>query len=339
MNAHPTAMMRAIVQDRYGEAEVLRLEEVPVPTVRPGRVLVEVRAAGVDPGVWHLMAGVPGVIRLAAGLRKPRWPVRGAAFAGIVREVGDGVIGVEIGDEVYGTADGSFAEYALARADKIAAKPPSLTFEQAAAVPISGPTALQSLRDALRLEAGQHLLVLGAAGGVGHYAVQLGAAMGARVTGAASAPKLDLVRALGAAAAIDYRSADPLEAGPYDAILDTGGLRPLAAMRRALTPTGALAIVGGEDGGMGGLGRMLAAPIASALGRRRLAGVMSIESVADLDAMTEWIESGRVRPVVDRVFPLAEAANALRHIDHGHGTAKTVLRIHASSASPECRAY
>lgn len=319
--------MRAITQDRYGETDVLRLSDIPVPRPRGGEVLVEIRAAGVDPGVWHLMAGRPRMVRLAAGLRRPRWPVPGSAFAGVVVEPGEGVGEFSPGDEVYGTLMGSFAQNAVARVGKIAPKPASLSFEEAAAIPISGPTALQSLRDALRVAPGDHVLILGAAGGVGLFAVQLAKAMGARVTGASSGPKLGLVRALGADLAIDYRAEDPLTAGPYDAILDTGGARSLASLRAALTPRGALAIVGAEVGPLGGLSRMLAAPFAAAFSRQRLVGVVSVETRADLDAMSDYVASGAVRPHLDRVFLLEEAAAAIRHLSRGHGTGKTVLRV------------
>lgn len=326
--------MKAITQDRYGEADVLRLSEIPVPRPGRGEVLVEVRAAGVDPGVWHLMAGRPRMVRLAAGLRRPRWPVRGSAFAGIVSALGEGVDGFAVGDAVYGTAKGSFAEHAIARVDKIAPRPPALSFEEAAAVPISAPTALQALRDALRLKSGDHVLILGAAGGVGSYAVQIAKAMGARVTGASSGPKLELVRMLGADRAIDYTAVDPLAAGPYDAILDTGGARSMARLRAALTPTGALAIVGAEVGPLGGLGRMLAAPVLTAFSRQRLVGVISVEHRADLDVMSDYLATGAVRPRIDRVFPLDQAADAIRHIGRGHGTGKTVLAIPRSSTQP-----
>ncbi|WP_353988502.1 NAD(P)-dependent alcohol dehydrogenase [Ruicaihuangia caeni] len=319
--------MRAIVQDRYGEADVLRLADIDRPRVSAGQVLVEVRAAGVDPGVWHLMAGKPGLVRLAAGLRRPRWPVRGMAFAGVVTAVGEGVDAFGAGDEVFGTANGSFAEFVLAKPEKIAPKPASLSFEEAAAVPISGPTALQSLRDAVRLQAGQHVLVLGAAGGVGTFAVQLAKAMGARVTGAASGPKLELARSIGADAVIDYTVEDPLAAGPYDAILDMGGARPLAALRAALVPGGAIAIVGAEVGPLGGLSRMLVAPLVTAFSRHRIVGVISIENTADLLELTDYIEKDAVRPALDQVFPLEHAADAIRHIGRGHGTGKTVLSI------------
>jgi len=319
--------MKAIVQDRYGEADVLRLEELPVPTPGRGEVLVEVRAAGVDPGVWHLMAGRPRVVRLASGIRRPRQRVPGSAFAGIVVALGEGVDDLRVGDEVFGMARGAFAEYAVARADKVAPKPAAIAFDVAAAIPISGPTALQSLRDAVRLAPGEHLLVLGAAGGVGSYAVQLATAMGARVTGASSAAKVDLVSQLGADRAIDYTRQDPLALGPYDAIVDTGGGRTLASLRRALAPRGRIAIVGAESGPLGGLGRLLAAPLASALSGHRIVGVVSIENRADLEALSAAVGAGTVVPPIDRVFPLERAADAVRHIGRGHGRGKTLVQV------------
>lgn len=319
--------MRAVLHDRYGGPEVLRLGEAAEPIPRRGEVLVRVLAAGVDPGVRHLIEGRPAMIRLATGLRRPRRRVPGIAFAGTVEALGRDAEGLRIGDEIFGTAtSGSFAEFATARVDKVAPKPGSLDFAAAAAVPISAVTALQAIRDGARVRPGQRVLVLGAAGGVGGYAVQLAKAAGAEVVGAASAAKLPLVRELAADAAVDYATTDPLGLGPFDAIIDTAGTRPLAALRRAISRDGAVVLVGGEQGG---LGTLLSAPLRSALSRQRLVGLISIERRSDLIDLAARIDAGELRPPIDRVLPLERAGEALEAIGRGHGTGKTVLRIDA----------
>ncbi|CCQ47727.1 alcohol dehydrogenase GroES-like domain protein [Pseudarthrobacter siccitolerans] len=259
--------MKAIVQDVYGSADVLELRDIARPGPRDGEVLIRVRAAGVDQGVWHLMAGLPYLIRLFGyGLKKPKVPVRGREVAGVVEAVGGGVTRFAPGDEVFGTCEGSFAEYACAEEDKAARKPGGLSFEEAAAAPISGVTALQAVRDAGQVTVGQKVLVLGAGGGVGSFAVQLAKAFGADVTGVCSTGKVELVRSLGADAVIDYTTTDIAGAGKlYDVILDTAGNRPLSLLRRLLVPKGTLVIIGGENGGKltGGFQRSLGAPLAS----------------------------------------------------------------------------
>lgn len=246
--------MRAVVQDVYGPPEVLRVEEAERPVPGPGEVLLKVHAAGVDQGVWHLMTGRPYLLRaLGFGLRAPKVRTPGQDAAGRVAEVGPGVSGLRPGDEVYGTCSGAFAEYALARADRLAPRPARLTAEQAAAVPVSACAALLAVRDRGRLVPGQSVLVLGAAGGVGSYAVQPARALGAgRVTGVCGPAEADLVRSLGADEVLIYTREDPTDGGRhYDLIVDTGGNRPLSRLRRALTPRGTLVIVGGEGGGAG----------------------------------------------------------------------------------------
>jgi NADPH:quinone reductase-like Zn-dependent oxidoreductase len=238
---------KAIVQDRYGSPDVLELKEIERPSVGEQDVLVRVHAAGVEQGVWHLMAGLPYLVRVMGfGLRAPKIPVRGMDVAGVVEAVGGSVTGLRPGDEVFGTCDGSFAEYARTEEERLAPKPANLSFEQAAAVPISGCTALQGLRDSGELRAGQRALIVGAGGGVGTFAIQLARAFGAEVTGVCSTAKLDLVRSLGADAVIDYTREDFTEGGEqYDLILDTAGRRKLSDLRRALTRRGTLVIVGG----------------------------------------------------------------------------------------------
>ena len=319
--------MRAVVQDVYGSADVLRLGEVDRPRVRDGRVLVRVRAAGVDRSVWHLMTGEPYLVRLAIGLRRPRSPVRGSELAGVVEEVGPGVTDVRPGDEVFGAGSGSFAEYALARANRLVPKPASISFEQAAAVPISACTALQALRDRGRVRAGQKVLVIGASGGVGTFAVQLAKAFGAEVTGVCRGDAAELVRSLGAGHVIDY-TREGIGEG-YDLILDCAGNRPLSELRGALAPGGTAVLVGGEEGGRftGGMDRPLRAFATSLAGRKKVRMLFATSPAKDLRVVAEMIEAGTVTPVVDRVYPLEAAADALRHLGQGHPRGKLVLTI------------
>ncbi|MGH2766314.1 MAG: NAD(P)-dependent alcohol dehydrogenase, partial [Actinomycetota bacterium] len=251
--------MKAIVQDTYGSSDVLQLRDIDKPVVEDADLLVRVHAAGVDPGVWHLMTGLPYLVRIMGyGLRTPKTRVRGRDVAGSVEEVGRNVTQFQPGDQVFGICEGSFAEYATAREDKVLPKPANLTFEQAAAVPISAITALQALRDKGQVQPGQRVLVIGAAGGVGTFAVQLAKAFGAEVTGVCSTTKADLVRSIGADDVIDYTRDDFADgARRYDLILDTAGRRSLSHLRRALTPRGTLVIIGGEGGGrwLGGFDR------------------------------------------------------------------------------------
>ena len=324
--------MKAIVQGEYGVADnVLRLEEIDTPEIADGEVLVGVHAAGVDRGVWHLMTGLPYAIRLAGyGLRSPKTRVRGREVAGTVEAVGEDVATLAPGDEVFGIAEGSFAEYACAQADKLAPKPESLTFEQAAAVPVSALTALQGLRDHGRVQPGQRVLIIGASGGVGTFAVQIAKAFGAEVTGVCSTTKVDLVRSIGADHVVDYKHDDIAEAGQrYDVILDTGGNRPLSALRRALTPEGTLVIVGAETGGrwLGGNDRQLRALMLSPFVGQKLGSFICSENNDDLIVLKELIESGQVTPAIDRTYPLSEVAAAIRYIQEGHARGKIVINV------------
>jgi NADPH:quinone reductase-like Zn-dependent oxidoreductase len=324
-------MMQAITQDRYGEAEdVLRLEEIARPAIGDEDVLLRVHAAGVDRGVWHLMTGLPYPVRLACGIRTPRTRVRGREVAGRVEATGSAVTALHVGDEVFGIADGSFAEYTSARPGKLAPKPANLTFAQAAAVPVSALTALQAVRDRGRVQAGQKVLVIGASGGVGTFAVQIAKAAGAEVTGVSSTAKLDLVRSLGADHVIDY-TRDDITAGDhrYDVILDTGGHRPLSQLRRALTPRGTLVIVGSEHGGrwLGGSDRQLRALMLSPFTSQRLTTLICSENTQDLQALTELIESGQVRPVIDRTYPLSQIPQAIQYLRDGHAQGKVVVNL------------
>ncbi|KJY17329.1 MULTISPECIES: NAD(P)-dependent alcohol dehydrogenase [Streptomyces] len=323
--------MKAIVQDRYGPVDVLRLDEVDRPVPGRGEVLVRVHAAAVDQGVWHLVTGLPYALRPVFGLRAPRVRTPGMDLAGRVEAVGPDVTRVRPGDEVYGSCQGSFAEYACAKEDALAPKPEGLGFEEAATVPVSGVTALKALRDVGRVRAGQRVLVLGASGGVGTYAVQLAKAFGAHVTGVCSASKTDLVRSIGADEAVDYRQEDPVDGSRrYDLILDIAGNRPLSRLRHALTARGTLVIVGGEGGGrwLGGNERQLGALLLSPFVGQRLRSLAVMEQHhSDLRALTELIEDGSVTPVVDRSYPLAEVPDAIRHLRGGRVRGKIAIRL------------
>jgi NADPH:quinone reductase-like Zn-dependent oxidoreductase len=323
--------MNAIVQDKYGSADVLEFRDVEKPQPGDDEVLIRVHAAGLDPGVWHLMTGLPYLVRaMGFGFRKPKIRIRGVDAAGTVEAAGKNVIRLKQGDQVYGTCDGSFAEYACAKAERFAPKPANLTFEQAAAVPISGMTALNGLRDAGKLQPGQKVLIIGAAGGVGTYAVQLAKAFGAAVTGVCSTSKANLVRALGADEVIDYTREDFTDGTrQFDLILDTAGRRPLSQLRRALTPQGTLVIVGGEGGDrwLGGFQRQIFAPLSSLFTEQKLLGLISKERKQDLLTLRDLIEAGKLTPVIDRTFPLREAPQAIRYLEQGHARGKVVLTV------------
>jgi NADPH:quinone reductase-like Zn-dependent oxidoreductase len=319
--------MRAIVQNGYGTADVLRMAEIDRPTIAADEVFVRVRAAGVDRGVWHFMAGEPYAVRL--GLGKPRNRVAGMDLAGTVVAVGDRVTRFAVGDEVFGVGKGSFAEYAAAREDKLAHKPAGLSFEQAAVIAVSGVTALQGVRDIGRVRAGQQVLVIGASGGVGTYAVQLAKAFGATVTGVCSTAKVDLVRSIGADDVIDYTRTDIADGGRrYDLIMDIGGLHRLSRLRRALTPRGTLVVTGGEGGGKWlGVGRPLRAVMLSVVVRQRLAMFIAKQRYTDMETLRGLIEAGQVTPVVGATYPLAEAPETLRQLAAGQARGKIAITI------------
>ena len=323
--------MKAIVQDRYGSADVLELRDVDDPKAGDGEVLVRVHAAGSGPDVWHLMTGLPYFARLVPQVRKARGAPRGRDVAGVVESVGPNVTDLRPGDEVMGVVEGSFAELAVGRADKLVRKPARLSFEQAAALPISGLTALQAVRDVAKVRPGQTVLVIGAGGGVGTLAVQVAKAFGATVTGVASASKADLVRSIGADDVIDYATEDFADGKRrWDVIVDTAGLRSLRTLRRALAPRGTLAIVGGDGGGRwtGGFFRqMLRAPALSPFTGQRLRPVTATERHDDLRTLAEMAEAGRITPVVGRTYALADAAEAVREIERGHASGKIVVSV------------
>jgi NADPH:quinone reductase-like Zn-dependent oxidoreductase len=324
--------MKAVVQDTYGSPDVLELREIDKPVAGDEDLLVRVHAAGVDPGVWHLMTGLPYLVRIMGyGLRKPKARIRGRDVAGRVEAVGKNVTRFHLGDEVFGTCEGSFAEYACARPDKLAPKPANLTFEQAAAVPISGLTALQAIRDTGKVRPGQKVLIIGAAGGVGTFAVQLAKAFGAEVTGVCSTTKANLVRSIGADHVVDYTRDDFADGAQlYDLILDTAGNRSLSHLRRALAHRGTLVIVGGEGGGrwLGGFDRqILRAPILSLFVSQELRSLISKERSEDLVVLKELIEAGKVGPVIDRTYPLSEVPEAIWHLERGHAQGKVIITL------------
>ncbi|MGK2948931.1 MAG: NAD(P)-dependent alcohol dehydrogenase, partial [Acidimicrobiales bacterium] len=327
--------MQAIVHDAYGSADVLRLTELPVPEIGPDEVLVEVRSAGIDRGTWHLMTGRPYFIRamgfsMGFGLRRPRQRVPGLDVAGTVTAVGASVTRFSPGDEVFGIAKGSLAQYGAAKEHKLSLKPAGLSFEQAAVVPISGLTAIQALRAAGEVGTGHHVLILGASGGVGTYAVQLAKSFGAEVTGVSRTDKTDLVADLGADHVLDH-TRDPIADGSvrYDVILDIAGNLPLSQLRRALTDRGTLVVVGNEQGGRitGGFGRTLRAPLVSLFVRQRLTMLVSKEDYADLEVLRPLLESGQVVPALDRTYPLAQAADAMRRLDSGDVRGKLAITV------------
>ncbi|TWD84752.1 NADPH:quinone reductase-like Zn-dependent oxidoreductase [Kribbella amoyensis] len=317
--------MKAIVHDRYGEADVLRLADVPKPVAQGKQVLVQVRAAGVDIGTWHLMAGRPYMVRLATGLRGPRQRIRGRDVAGVVEAVGPEVTRLRPGDEVYGTCDGSFAEYAVGAEKRLTRKPANLSFEEAAVVPISAGTAYEGLRS---LHSGERALIIGAAGAVGSFAVQLAKARGAHVTGVCSTSKVELVRELGADKVIDY-TREEIPAAAYEFVLDTAGNRSLKELRRALTPRGTLVIVGAETEGklFGGIDRGLRAMLLSPFVGQRLSVLVSSENFQVYDALRELVEAGQVMPVIDRRYSLAEAPDAVRRLTETHARGKLVITV------------
>lgn len=319
--------MRAIVQDAYGDTQTLRLAGIERPQPADAEVLIRVRAAGVDPGVRHLMTGEPYLVRIASGLSVPKQRVPGLDVAGVVESVGRSVTGLAEGDEVFGTADGSFAEFAITTPARLSRKPASTTFEQAAAVPVSGCAALHAMRDRGLVRPGQRVLITGAGGGVGSFAVQLGRAIGAEVTGVCSGRKADFVRALGASAVIDYQLQEI--AGVYDVIIDIAGNRPLSALQPHLAERGRLVIVGGEGGGrwLGGLQRPLWASVRSVAGAQRMGTFYSTERAEDLDVLRAFIDAGQVAPVVDRVYPLQEAVRAIDYLTQQRPPGKVVLSI------------
>jgi NADPH:quinone reductase-like Zn-dependent oxidoreductase len=318
------------MQNRYGPPSVLELAQVPMPRPGRGEVLVQVGAASVHPGDHFVMTGMPYMVRLAFGLRRPRNGIPGTDLAGVVIDVGEDVTAFRPGDAVFGwTATGAFAECARVPADHLAAVPAGASSAQAAAVPTSGMTALQALRDIARVRLGQSVLITGASGGVGSFAVQIAKAFGAEVTGVCSTGNVDLVRSLGADRVIDYTTTDFTRTGErYDAILDSVEAMPLDAVRRALAPTGTLIPNSGHGGRwIGPLGRVIVTRVRSGFTRQRLRPFTSIGKRADLLVLADLLATGDVTPVIDRTYALDEAADALRHVATGHTRGKVVVTV------------
>lgn len=318
--------MKAVIQREYGPPDVLGHTDLDIPAVGPDQVRIRVQAAGVDPGVWLFLTGRPWLVRAAAGIRAPRHPVPGRALAGRVEAVGTQVTRFRPGEEVYAEGLGAFAEYAVVPERMLATKPANLTFEQAAAIPISATTALQGLRDTGRLRAGQHVLVNGAAGGVGTFAVQIAKALGAEVTAVCAPDAAELVRSVGADHVVDYTREDlTASTRRYDVMFDLVGSHSLAQCRRVLNPNGRLVLSAGPPAPW--LRRRLAALVLSPLMSRTMAALDARPNAADLDTLREMVEAGQVTPVIDRIFPLDAAADALRHYGSGHARGKTVLTL------------
>jgi NADPH:quinone reductase-like Zn-dependent oxidoreductase len=320
--------MKAATYHRYGTPDVIEVRDVAAPTAGPGELLVRVAAAGVDPGVWFFLTGRPYLVRTAAGFRGPRRQLLGRALAGTVEAVGEGVTAFAPGDEVYGEIPaGAYAEYAVGATKLFARKPARLSWAEAAAVPLSGTTALQGLRDTGRLRPGQRVLVVGAAGSVGTFAVQLAKAMGAHVTGVCGTTGVPLVESLGADRVLDRTREDFLDEPRFDVVLDLPGIRPLADYRRALAPRGTLVMSAGPPAHT--MRRNLTALALAPVTRQRLRPLLARPRGADLEELGELLEAGTVRPVVDRTYPLADVADALRHWGAGHARGKTVVTIPA----------
>ncbi len=322
--------MRAVTQ-RPTDPPTSRRHHDRRPTIADDEVLIEVEAAGLDRGVWHLMTGLPYLVRIMGyGLTKPKNPVPGMDVAGRVAEIGRNVTRFAVGDEVFGIGTGTFAEFAAAKESKLVNKPDTITFEQAAVSTISGITALQALTTIGRLEPGRHVLVIGASGGVGSFTVQLAKALGATVTGVASTSKLDAVRSLGADHVIDYTK-QHIDDGEqrYDLIIDTGGRNELSRLRRALTPTGTLVIVGGEDGDRltGGIGRQLRAALLSPFVKQRLTFFVSPESLDSIEALAAHLADGSVKAEIGQQFELDEVPRAIEAMEAGTLVAKAVVKV------------
>ena len=325
--------MRAIVQRSYGMADVLQSERVAVPSIGEKDVLIEVHCAALDRGTWHLMTGMPYLIRiLGFGFMRPKQPISGLDVAGRVVEVGSAVTRFAPGDHVYGIASGSFAEYTVASEDKLVTKPENMTFETAAAASVSGITALEALTDVGNVQAGQKVLVVGASGGVGTFAVQLAKAMGAEVTGVASASKADLLRSLGADHVIDYKATSLVDSKHrYDLIIDIGGRNKVSHLRQVLTPKGTLVFVGGEGGNRwtGGIGRQLGASLLSVFISQRLTMFISSESTSTMKRLREFIQSGAVQPFVGQRYSLNDVPAAMHELEIGAVRGKTVITVRA----------
>lgn len=331
VGATPKGTMRAIVHRSYGNADVLQSEMVDIPPIGEQEVLIEVHCAALDRGTWHLMTGTPYLIRiLGFGLMRPKQPIPGLDVAGRVVEVGSAVTRFTVGDEVFGIADGSFAEFSIAKQDKLVAKPANVSFEAAAAATVSGITALEALTDVADVQAGQKVLVVGASGGVGTYTVQLAKALGAQVTAVASASKADLLHSLGADHVIDYQTNYLINSTcRYDLIIDIGGRNKVSSLRRVLTPEGTLVFVGGEGGNRvtGGIGRQVGASLLSLFLKQRLTMFISTEDHSTMQRLSELIQSGAVTPSIGQRYDLDDVPAAMHALEAGTMRGKTVITV------------
>ena len=328
--------MQAIVQERYGAADDLVLRDIDRPAVHSGEVLVRVHAASVFIGDWHVITGLPYAIRPVLGLRRPKARVAGQEMAGRVETVGDGVTRFQPGDDVFGTCSGAFAEYVAVPEDLLAAKPTNLTYEQAATVAITGTSALQAVRDKGNVKAGQTVLIIGASGGVGSFAVQIAKALGARITGIGSTTQLDLIRSIGAEDVIDYTSEDFTKVGRrWDVIIETAGGHPVSELRKALTPRGTLVIVGGEGGGkwVGKAGRMVWAPALSPFVSQKLTTLSVKHNGVDLVVLKDLIEAGKVMPVIGKTYELREVPQAIRDLEQRRTRGKSIVRVSGKASA------
>ena len=326
--AHEFAM-RAVVHDEYGSPDVLEVREVDRPVVGDDDVLVRVHATSVNPADWHRVTGLPYIARIESGLRKPKRSIPGFDMAGRVEAVGSNVTGFEAGDEVFGEVAGAYAEYVCAPENGISLKPANLTFEQAAAVPVAALTALQGLRDKGRIEEGHRVLINGASGGVGTFAVQIARSFGAHVTAVCSARNVDMVRSIGADVVVDYTREDFTRGGrQYDLMLDIAGNRSLSDCRRVISHKGVYVLVGGPKGRwLGPVPRLLRTLLASPLVSQRMVGMLAKQTAEDLAVLKELLESGAVVPVIDRCYTLSEVREALGHQEDGHARGKTVITV------------
>ena len=322
--------MKAAIYERYGPPDVVQIRDVERPVPNDGEVLIKVRAASVNPYDWHFMRGLPYVLRLMAGLRKPKDTRLGADVAGQVEAIGRNVTQFSIGDEVFGTSRGAFAQYARASESTLVAKPKGVTFEQAASAPIAALTALQGLRDKGHIQPGQKVLINGAAGGVGTFAVQIAKSFGADVTGVCSTRNVEMVRSIGANQVVDYTHEDFTQSGRrYDIILDAVGNHSLSACRRVLNPKGILVMAGGTAGRwmIGPLTRGVRAGVMSRFTSQNMVGILAKPNKGDLTILGELMATGKVTPMIDRRYSLSEVPEAIRYLEAGHAQGKVVIAL------------
>jgi NADPH:quinone reductase-like Zn-dependent oxidoreductase len=325
--------VRSVVYSKYGSAEVLEIAEIPIPTVTENQVLVKVQAVSINPADWHFMRGTPYLVRLQSGLTKPKIGKFGLDMAGVIESVGANVTEFKVGDEVYGESMGALSDFAVFGKNSLALKPVSLNFEEAAAVPMAGFTAIQALRDKARVKAGQKVLIVGASGGVGSFAVQIAKAFGADVTGVCSTGNVEMVKSIGADRVIDYTKEDFLVgAEKYDVIVQTAGNYTLKQLRAALASGGTLVLAGDSSGvkavfGMGFVFGMLKALVISKFTKHNIPPFLAKRSKEDLDALTDLIEAGKLRPVIDRRYRMAQVAEAVTYLEAGHARGKVVITL------------